>query len=198
MKYISDNIKDLIEPYLIIQQHVNDVGIFTTPAFKKEFGRYYKIIQKTNAWLSSYYKVFRNAYNYKWPFRKILLELYKETGEMHPVHCSEILASINPDKPIMQNYVYEWLGILIQNPKDKEERIDYYVNLYNFIDREFHSHLNDKNVIDAIKRFDEEFPNASEISNIKKLDFMLMSLKDERRISIFDYYKLLDELNKKG
>ena len=65
LKYISDNIKDLIEPYLIIQQHVNDGGIFTTPAFKKEFGRYFKIIQKTNAWLSSYYKVFRNAYNWK-------------------------------------------------------------------------------------------------------------------------------------
>ena len=209
MEFDSKKINEGISDYVAIHFLAKKTN-FAVPEFKKLFNRYYKLRQKTAQWYNDFYNAFVNYRRTPKSFEDLLISLYKKTKEIHPSFCSKIIHTLNPNKPIWDKYVLQWLGIVLNDPKDPYERIHYYATIYNQIEKEYKEHLNDENVVEAFKRFDNEIiipkgeqkifdldyfvPESFEISSIKKLDFMLWSNRSDRTVSILDYNKLLDSI----
>lgn len=182
-----------IDSYNEIMRQVNTTQ-FCNADFRTLYNGFYRLRQKPQTWYDAYYDIFLDCKTNPKTFIEVVTELYERTGEIHPSFCSKIVATINPNKPIWDQYVLHWLGIVLNDPKDKHERITYYATIYQQIESEYNEHLNDRNVIEAFAEFDRLVPAGINITAIKKLDFMLWSNRSDRTVSVLDYNKLIDEI----
>lgn len=193
MKFDAVRINQGIDSYNEIMSKINSPE-FCTDSFKKLFNGFYRIRQKPSSWYDAYYGVFSDCKQRNLSFKEVLTMVYDKTGELHPSFCSKMIATLNPDKPIWDQYVLQWLGIILNPPKEAKDKIEYMSKIYKQIEIEYNAHLNDKNIQEAIRDFDVKIKNGKNISSIKKIDFMLWSNRNERTVSILDYNSLLDEL----
>lgn len=198
LSYFDVNlIKKGIPDYLWIQNNVH-TDLFLSDEFKKHFNKFYRIRQKSQKWYNAYYDLFEKCAHNTISFRDMLLELEASTGEIHPSFCSKMLATLDPNKPVWDKYVLQQLGFTLNNTpaNDPVAKVNYYADIYNEIEEEYNAHKNDENVIAAIKMFDEEIPEAKDLTFVKKLDLILWAKRSDKTISILEYQSLLDELNK--
>ena len=156
MEFDADKINEIIDEYVAIRCFANGTKNFTVPEFKVLFNKFYKIRQKKPKWYNDFYNTFANYKRTPKSFEDLMKKLYKATGEIHPSFCSKIITTFNPNKPTWDKYVLQFLGYILDEPKDPYERIHYYATIYDEIEKEFNAHLGDKNVKDAIVRFDEQ------------------------------------------
>ena len=164
---------------------------FCQPDFKKYFNQCYTIRSKSDKWYTTFYNIFVRCKNYKLSFKEVLTKLYEETHEIHASFCSKMIALVYDDKPIWDQYVFDWLGFRIKKmPKDPYKRIDYCSKIYDEIEQEYKKHMEDDNVINALKQFDFINPFGIYLPKIKKLDFILRSIESDRTSSIFEYEDL--------
>lgn len=193
MNFDANRIKEEIMDYLRIQEMV-DSDDFCSSKFKKQYNHFYRIRQKPESWYNAYYDLFFKCKNNPMAFEEIITELYKVTGELHASFGSKMLATLNPNKPIWDQYVLQWLGFIKNDPKDNIQRIKYYASIYEQIENEYNAHKNDKNIIESIRQFDSLIPEGKNISTTKKIDFMLWSNRSDRTVSIFEYNQMKDML----
>lgn len=186
-------INEGIDIYNEIMREVN-TPLFCSSSFRKLYNGFYRLRQKPVDWYDAYYDIFQRCKENPMTFREVLTEMYETTGEIHASFCSKLIATLNPNKPIWDQYVLQWLGINLNDPKDKYDRIDYYVGIYEQIENEYLAHLNDRNIRDAFAEFNRLAPHGVNLTEVKKLDFMLWSNRSDRTVSILDYNQLLDEL----
>lgn len=194
MIFDANRIRDGIDTYNEIMREVN-TSVFCTPSFRTLFNGFYRLRQKPEKWYDAYYSLFLRCKANPMSFKEVLTEIYKSTGEIHASFCSKLIATLDPNKPIWDQYVLQWLGFSLSDPKDKEERITYYSNIYDQIEREYNIHLSNRNIQEAIAVFDRLIPAGKGLTSVKKLDFMLWSNRSDRTVSILDYNKLLDDLD---
>ena len=194
MIFDAKRIKEGIESYNEIMRQVNTPA-FCSLEFRKLYNGFYRLRQKPSKWYDDYYSLFLECKTKEYSFKELLTILYKKTGEIHPSFCSKMLATLNPDKPIWDQYVLLWLGFSLKKIKDDNLKIEYYSNVYDQIEKEYLSHLEDRNIKEAIALFDKMIPEGKNISSVKKIDFMLWSNRSDRTISVFEYNKLLDEID---
>ena len=145
---------------------------------------YINVIQK-NIKQNSFYKVRRNA---KWrevfykyfesikdtkdiKYEDIITYLYKETGNVEASFSSKVLATINPNMPILDRSVLSNLNLKIDG-KTKEEKLNNAIKTYYKIIENENEMLNNLQIQKFIKEFKELFPEY-ELSNIKILDCLL-------------------------
>ena len=184
-----------INKYKKIMEMINQKDPFDDEDFHKLFNVFYRIRQKSKKLCDDFYSVFKMCKYEHMDFKKAREVLNEKTGEIHPSFCSKIIATLDPNKPVWDKYVLQWMGIILKKHKSNNECIDYYSKIYQKIEGEYKKHLNDKNVREALDRFDTLVPEGKELTDIKKLDFILRSNRNDRTVSIFEYNKILDEFD---
>ena len=164
MNFNADKINEIINDYIVIRVTVINKKNFATPEFKILFNKFYKIRQKKSKWYNAFYNTFTNYKRSPKSFEKLLKAFYKATeeingegkGEIHPSFCSKIMHAVDPNKPYWDKYILQMLGIVLDEPTEPYDRIKYYATIYDQIEKEYNEHLNDKNILEAMKRFDSE------------------------------------------
>lgn len=94
---------------------------------------------------------------------------------VEPSFTSKMLATINPNNHIWDQYVLNNLNITIKTPYDKEEVKLKYKELKNTMNKL----LNNKNMIKKIKEFKNKY-NLNNITDIKILDLLLWQIRDNK------------------
>ena len=175
---------------------------FCGEEFKKLFNGFYRVRQKTKKWYDAFYALFKECKDNPKTFKETVTIMFEKTGEIDASFCSKLIATLDPTKPIWDKYVLLWLGFSLNAPKPKEtqeekrNRIEHYAKIYDSIAEEYTRHLNDENILLSFAAFDKAFPQGIAVTPVKKLDFMLWSLRSERTISLLDYDKLLFDFKK--
>lgn len=195
LDFDEKRINKSINKYKKIMEIINQKDPFDDEEFRKLFNGFYRIRQKSKKWYDDFYTAFKMCKYEHMDFKNTMEVLNDKTGEIHPSFCSKIIATLNPNKPVWDKYVLQWMGIILKKHKSDSECIDYYSKIYQEIEDEYKKHLNDKNVREALDRFDTLVPEGKELTYIKKLDFILWSNRNDRTVSIFEYNKILDELD---
>lgn len=183
MNFNAEKINEVINDYVAIRICVDTKKNFATPEFKILFNRYYKIRQKKPKWYNAFYNTFANYKRTPKSFEDLLKKFYKVTeeingegkGEIHPSFCSKIMHAVDPNKPYWDKYILQMLGIVLDEPNKPYDRIHYYAEVYKQIEKEYNNHLNDKNIIEAMERFDLEI----KYSNFVIKDLIKAKKKDE-------------------
>ena len=212
--HVEKDYKDIIKglnSYLIIMELIqSDIPVTENLDFQKAFRSFYIPSSKDEAFISNFFAIMEQFRKGGIPtYRETLEKIYEETGEVHYSFSSKLLHTLNPESPILDSIVMNWLGYSIQNKKtiykgkktakqieekekqDAKNRIDYYCAVYDDVCSEYKKHLqNTPKIRLALSRFNEVYPQFKNISDVKKLDTLLWRLKDEKRPSILDYFAL--------
>ena len=112
-------------------------------------------------------------------FGDVLTVLYKKQNTIEVSFTSKLISSIDPNKPIWDQYVIKNLGLnkewdSVKN-KSREERIKVAELIYERIETWYIEYLESEEGKEFIKEFDAILPEYKErLSSIKKLDYVLV------------------------
>ena len=163
--------------------------------FRRMFNGYYNI-RRDKDWQDVYYRLFEEAKRTEnLTFADILYNLYKETGQIEKSFSSKMLATINPDKPILDSRVISYLnkhdacigfsGRIIDSSftkygEDVTEkdiaRLEPVIREYEDLELWYEEYLGSFEAGSVVNAFNEEFPQYSHFTNTRKVDYFLWML----------------------
>lgn len=160
-----------LDKYMYIKNKIYKCDISKDIEFQTAFNSFYKI-RRDKKWRDiffNYFEKIKNDKNVK--FEEILEYLYKETGNIEASFSSKMLATINSNMPIWDQYVLKNLNMKVLG-KNKQEKLDDTINTYYKIIKIENQKLEQQDIIQAIKEFKQEFKEY-ELTDIKILDYIL-------------------------
>lgn len=102
--------------------------------------------------------------------------MYEATGNIEASFSSKMLATINADMPIWDRYVVQNLCLNMKG-KTKEEQLRCAINLYDQMISWYDGFLQTENGRECISEFDRILPGYVWMSDVKKIDFYLWSIR---------------------
>ena len=154
--------------------------------FQKLFNGYYRI-RRNEEWRKEYYNYFESVKNNTdIDFKTIIDELYQRTnGNVEASFASKMLATICPNMPILDSQVLANLDLEIKGYKEK--KLENAKAVYRQICQRYKEYQMTANCKKAIQTFDGLFPNYTDLTVTKKVDFFLWALKPNelRNIEMF-------------
>ena len=143
-------------------------GDLQSPAVQRLFNGYYRV-RRNDQWRQIYYELFRKAKSERYSFAQIITALYQATGNVEASYSSKMLATIDPNQPIWDQYVLHNLGLVLTG-KTQKEKLDNAILLYGEIDRWYREFLETDDGRECIRTFDRWLPSYSWITSVKKID----------------------------
>ena len=143
-------------------------GDLSSPEFQRIFNGYYRI-RRNQAWRQCFYDLFVRANAEEYDFARIITELYHATGNVEASFSSKLLATINPGKPIWDQYVLQNLGLTLTG-KTQEEKLANAIMLYAAIEQWYARYLLTSEAKENIRLFDRMLPDYTWVSDVKKID----------------------------
>ena len=144
-----------------------------SPEFQRAFNGYYRI-RRNEEWRQHYYDLFVKAKVERLSFEQIITELFRLTGNVEASFSSKMLATIDPSKPIWDQYVLQNLGLELIG-KSQEEKLQNAVALYDRIVKWYKEYLTTSEARENIIDFDRLLPEYAWVSDTKKIDCLLWS-----------------------
>lgn len=166
-----------LEKYDYIRKELYNTDISTDEEYQKAFNSFFRV-RRNEKWRKKFYKYFEKVKNNKnISFETIVKDLLLETGNIEASFSSKLLATINPNMPIWDQYILKNLDLKITGTT-KNERLSSVIDLYNKIVMKEQKLLSDTNIKKTVKEFKDYFPEY-DLSNIKILDYILWNLRDD-------------------
>ena len=162
-----------LDKYTLILHTVNTIDVSKDYGFQKTFNAFYRIRRNTE-WRKSFYGLFESAKKNRFSFKEVINGLYSGTGNVEASFSSKMLATIDPDKPIWDQYVLHNLGLELKG-KTSQERVKNAVMVYGQIEDWYENYLQTEEAHDNIAEFDRWFPDYTWLSAVKKIDYLLWS-----------------------
>ena len=169
-----------LKAYSTIMQFTKNRPFVATPEFRKTFNGYYKLRQRSAKWYDKYYSLFESQFCADCSFEDLLREMHTVNGSLEVSFISKLIATVNPQIPIWDQYVVRNIGLesewLCSSRLPKEKRIQKAVEIYNKIVKWYSDFLNDETGKACIKLFDQLLPQYKDkLSDTKKIDCILWS-----------------------
>lgn len=164
-----------LDKYQYIMNEVKKINICMDADFQRTFNGFY-IVRRNEAWRKVYYEYFENIKGGTPTFASIITHLYECTGNVEPSFSSKMLATILPEKPIWDRYVIQNLDMELIGVT-KQERLENAIVLYADIEKWYADFLQTDKAKECIEVFDIVLPDYKWLSNIKKIDSILWSIR---------------------
>lgn len=162
-----------LDKYRTILNTVKTKDVSNDFGFQKTFNAFYRI-RRNAEWRRCYYGLFECAKKVNLSFEEVINKLYAETGNVEASFSSKMLATIDPNKPIWDQYVLHNLGLELKG-KTPQERIGNAAVVYKQIENWFDDYMKTDEAYENIAEFDRWFPNYTWLSPVKKIDYLLWS-----------------------
>ncbi len=145
----------------------------SSPSFQRVFNGYYRI-RRNEEWRKYYYDLFVKAKAKHYDFAQIITSLFNAFGSVEASFSSKMLATINPDKPIWDQYVLLNLGLELAG-RTQDEKLNNAISLYGKIEQWYKEYLASAEGQRNIQLFDRMLPAFTWLSQTKKIDCLLWS-----------------------
>jgi hypothetical protein len=142
--------------------------------FQRAFSSFYRV-RRNEEWKRNFFDIFATvAQNRHCTFEQILTAVFHKNRQVEASFCSKMLATINPEKPIWDRLVCEFIsGHGITLTGTPENKIDKAVELYGKIEKWYAENISQ--ATDLLRKFDQQFSAHSAIKPTKKIDFLIWS-----------------------
>lgn len=165
-----------LDKYKLIEEQVHQVDVSADADFQRTFNGFY-MVRRNEKWRKIYYDLFeqvKHSGDASFPF--ILEELYRQTGNVEASFSSKLLATLKPEMPIWDRYVVQNLKVKVPLASDPD-RIRKVEELYDGIVAWYADFLKTENARQCLAKFDEMLPDYAWLSDVKKIDFYLWSIR---------------------
>ncbi len=164
-----------LDKYKYIMDNLTKTDVSIDNDFQRNFNSFYVVRRDAN-WRKVYYDYMeKNKNNKNITFSEIITYLYKKTGNIEASFSSKLLATINPNMPIWDQYILKNLNKEL-NGNTKEERLHNAIKLYDEIVEWFNVFLNEPTAKKYIAAFDKVI-TTYKMTDIKKIDYILWSIR---------------------
>ena len=162
-----------LDKYLFIMNKLDKCLVDEDDEFQKCFDTFYRV-RRDKKWRNTFYSYFQKAKERRKElyFDEIIDYMYYKI-KPHSVEasfCSKMLATLNPNMPIIDHFILKRLDLEIKG--NKEEKLRDAKRVYKEIIKKEKELLEDKKYKKMIKDFKLYF-NEYDLSDIKILDFIL-------------------------
>ncbi len=164
-----------LDKYQYIMGQVNNTNVAIDTDFQRTFNGFY-IVRRSEEWRKSYYEHFESVKSCTPTFASIITYLYECTGNIEPSFSSKMLATIFPEKPIWDRYVVQNLNMQLMGTT-KAEKLKNAIILYDNMEKWYADFLQTEKGKECICEFDRVLPDYKWLSNIKKIDSILWSVR---------------------
>lgn len=159
------------------------------PEFQKNYAVFYRLSRRKQAWKDNYFKLLCAQKTNPKEVGDILAELYEPNKYIEISFASKMIATFNPNMPIIDKWVLINLDLnatwsatkrnWYKTNVSEEKRIEDAVDLYNSLDIWYKDYIKSSDGEELISRFNQKLSKSFEesdfkkISNTKKIDFLL-------------------------
>ena len=164
-----------LNKYQFVLEQCKNTDVSKDKEYQRIFNGFY-IVRRNEAWRECFYDYFESIKNGTPSFAEIIMHLYIHTGNIEPSFSSKMLATISPQKPIWDRYVVQNLDIQLTGTT-KDEKLENAIILYNDMEKWYEDFLQTSKGRECIDTFDRVLPDYKWISNIKKIDSILWSVR---------------------
>ena len=160
-----------LDRYAFILKRAQEADVSKDEEFQRVYNAFYRV-RKNAAWRAQYYAFFKEVKNHNLDYRDILRYLYMASGNVEASFASKMAATLNPESPIIDQYVLQNLGISITGT-GKEARLKSALQAYTQLRAWYGEYLSTQEAKDNIAMFDKMLPSYTWISDVKKIDYLL-------------------------
>jgi hypothetical protein len=168
-----------IDKYINIMDSLHTVNVSTDADFQRRYNGFYRMRQRTAQWYQNYYTYLENNKNNRdLSFNKVLDYLYENTNTCSPSFSSKFVATINPDKPIWDQWILKNTGH--HEPRyGQADRVPMTNAIYQSMENWYAGFLNSTVGKNWLQIFNNNVPaeTANKITDLKKIDFILWQIR---------------------
>jgi hypothetical protein len=159
-----------LKKYLWLQAQRDTCDLRSNSEYRKRFNGFYRV-RRGRDWQDKFYDLLEGKKGQRVPFAEVLDTLHRSTGRYEASFASKLLATIDPNMPVIDSIVLRNLNLRLPSSSSKQRVIGIQqihrrlVNSFSeFLTTEMGRHL--------VERFRDEYP-AVNITEIKMLDLVL-------------------------
>jgi hypothetical protein len=178
INFVLPKVKVGLNKYLDIQTRLNSlVGkpLSVDTEFRKRFNGFYRIRQKPTTWYDTFYKLLDESRGSSVGFSDILHTLHQETGRYEASFSSKLLATLNPEMPVIDSIVLAHLKVKLPYTYDLN-RLEKICQLHESMQLCYATFLKTEEGSHLVRQFKHQYPYA-EITEVKMLDLVLWQLR---------------------
>ena len=163
-------INEGLRKYCRIQNRFSRCDVRNDLQFQTMFNGFYKI-RRNSAWRENYYEIFEISKNQDVTFPQILRRMSDKTGRLEASFASKLVATIDPNKPIIDRYVLKNFSLHLpyNNAQNREAKI---IQTYEDLCLKYRSLMKRSIVHSICERFNNLYPWAN-ITDLKKVDLVV-------------------------
>lgn len=160
-----------LEKYCWLQAALATTDVARDREFQTRFNAFYRV-RRNSAWRSAFYGLLQQNKSKRQPFAEVLGALHAATGRVEASFASKLVASVDPDMPVIDAFVLKNLGLRLPRIGPIETRLTRIVELHDRIRRIFSDYLDTDTGRHVVARFEESYPNR-QVTRAKMLDLVL-------------------------
>ena len=164
-----------LDKYSFIMSRFHEVDVSEDENFQRVFNGFYGV-RRNLEWRQKYYAFFESNKEKQISYADIILWLYDQTGNIEASFSSKMLATLDPNRPIWDQYVLKNLNLQISG-YTKREKLEDAIRIYNSIENWYIEFLQTNNAEECITAFDKVLPSYTWLTKIKKIDLFLWSIR---------------------
>lgn len=159
-----------LEQYLWLQANRDTGDLRSNLLFRKRFNHFYRV-RRGKGWQDEFYGLLERKKGKQVAFREVLTELYQATNRYEASFASKLLATLDPQMPIIDSIVLRNLNLKLP-PSASQDRADRICAIHESLLYRFRDFLATDNARYLIHRFRCAYPQA-DITAMKMLDLVL-------------------------
>ena len=173
---IIDGALSRIEPGLIrycwIQENVHARDVSQDNVFQNKFNAFYKV-RRGSEWRRCFYTLLEGSKASGITFAQALRVLFEQTARIEASFASKLVATLHPEKPVIDQHVLRNFGVRLPSGKNRVHRC---VACYERLCENYVALKNGAEGTMILEQFNSLFPWAK-ITDLKKLDLVLWQIR---------------------
>lgn len=163
-----------LEKYSWLQTQLPERDVSIDREFQRRFAGFYRV-RRGSEWRRIYFDILQTHKSTGLTFSTALHQLARETGQVEASFASKLVASINPDEPVIDSVVLHNVGLQLP-PPSAVDRLDRIVRVHAQLARWYKTQLGSSAGAALVRLFRECYPNAA-ITDTKALDLVLWQIR---------------------
>jgi hypothetical protein len=163
-------IPDGLAKYQWIQDRVWRCDVTRDTSFQTRYNGFYRV-RRGGGWRAGYFGIMQQAKSTGITFGQALRTLLAPSGRIEASFASKLVATLDPDTPVIDRFVLSNFGLRLPYPTalERERKT---VAIYEELCARYEAVLRSRIGRLICARFSEQFPMAA-ISDLKKIDLVL-------------------------
>jgi hypothetical protein len=160
-----------LKKYCWLQTALAEADVAHDREFQTRFNGFYRV-RRNAAWQSAFYGLLQKNKSKRQSFADVLYALHAVTGRAEASFASKLVASVNPNMPVIDAFVLKNLGLRLPRVGPIELRLARIVELHDLIRQIFSDYLASDIGRHLVARFEESYPDRH-VTRVKMLDLVL-------------------------